>query len=235
MDVVQAIKERKSIRAFRPDQVPLDLLKKILEDAMRAPSWANTQPWEFAVATGKKLKTIQEAFVERGAAGMVNSQPEVPRPYEFPEPYASRIKKMQIKERRGRTTDLKPEEMEERALINFRNYGATTCIYLLMDESYYKQEKGINVWGMYDSGSVVQNIMLLAVNHGLGTIAQAMAVVYPDVVRKELDIPREKLIALGIAIGYPDWDNEVNEDFRDREPLDTMVKFYGYQTVIKDQ
>ncbi len=228
MDVIQAIKERKSIRAFKPDQVPLDLLKKILENAMRAPSWANTQPWEFAVATGDKLRTIQEAFVKRGVAAMPGSQSEVPRPYVFPEPYASRIKKMQIKERRGRTTELNQKEMEERMLINFRNYGATTCIYLLMDKNYYQQEKGINVWGMYDSGSVIQNIMLLAVNYGLGTIAQAMAVVYPDVIRKELDIPHDKLIALGVAIGYPDWDNEVNEDFRDREPLDDMVKFYGF-------
>ena len=80
-----------------------------------------------------------------------------------------------------------------------------------MDKIYLQQEKGINVWGMYDSGSVIQNIMLLAVNYGLGTIAQAMAVVYPDVIRKELDIPQNKLIALGVAIGYPDWDNEVNE------------------------
>ena len=228
MDVVQAIKERKSIRAFKPDQVSLDLLKKILEDAMRAPSWANTQPWEFAVATGEKLKAIQDAFVKRGVAAMPGSQSEVPRPYEFPEPYASRIKKMQIKERRGRTSDLNPKEMEERMLINFRNYGATTCIYLLMDKSYLQQEKGINVWGMYDSGSIVQNIMLLAVNYGLGTIAQAMAVVFPDIIHKELDIPQNKLIALGVAIGYPDWDNEVNEDFRDREPLDTMAKFFGF-------
>jgi nitroreductase len=228
MDVVQAIKERKSIRAFKPDQVPLDLLKKILEDAMRAPSWANTQPWEFAVATGERLKAIQDAFVKRGAIGMQNLQSEVARPYDFPEPYASRIKKMQIKERRGRTTELNPEEMKERMLINFRNYGATTCIYLMMDKSYLQQEKGINVWGMYDSGSVVQNIMLLAVNYELGTIAQAMAVVYPDIIHKELGIPEDKLVALGIAIGYPDWDNEVNEDFRDREPLDTMAKFYGF-------
>ena len=228
MDVVQAIKERKSIRAFKPDQVPLDLLKKILEDAMRAPSWANTQPWEFAVATGEKLRAIQDAFVERGAAGWLNSHSEVVRPYEFPEPFASRIQKMQIKERRGRTTELKPEEMEERVLINFRNYGATTCIYLLMEKSYYQQDKGINVWGMYDSGSVVQNIMLLAVNYGLGTIAQAMAVIHPDIIHKELSIPQDKLIALGVAIGYPDWDNEVNEDFRDREPLDTMAQFYGF-------
>jgi nitroreductase len=228
MDIVQAIKERKSIRAFKPDQVPMDLLKKILEHAMRAPSWANTQPWEFAVVTGKKLKAIQEAFVKRGAADLQDLQSEVPRPHDFPEPYISRIKKMQAREMRGRTTEMKPEEMKERMMINFRNYGATTCIYLLIGKNYLQQEKGINVWGMYDSGSVVQNIMLLAVNYGLGTIAQAMAVVYPDIIHKELGIPQDKLVALGIAIGYPDWDNEINKDFRDREPLDTMAGFYGF-------
>jgi nitroreductase len=119
--------------------------------------------------------------------------------------------------------------MEERMMINFRHYGATTCIYLLIGKDYLVQEGGINVWGMYDSGSVVQNIMLLAVNYGLGTIAQAMAVVYPDIIHEELSIPSNKLVALGIAIGYPDWDNEINEDFRDREPLDTMAKFYGFE------
>jgi nitroreductase len=228
MDVVQAIKERKSIRAFKQDQVPLDLLKDILEQAMRAPSWANTQPWEFAVVTGEKLKAIQDAFVERGVAAMQNSQSEVARPYDFPEPYMSRIKKMQAREMRGRTTEMKPEDMEARMLVNFRNYGATTCIYLLIGKNYLQQEKGINVWGMYDSGSIVQNIMLLAVNYGLGTVAQAMSVVYPDIIHKELGIPQDKLIALGIAIGYPDWDNEINKDFRDREPLDSVVKFYGF-------
>jgi len=70
--------------------------------------------------------------------------------------------------------------------------------------------------------------MLLAVNYGLGTIAQAMAVVYPDIIHKELGIPQDKLVALGIAIGYPDWDNEINKGFRDREPLDAMAKFYGF-------
>ncbi len=228
MDVVQAIKERKSIRAFKPDQVPLDLLKKILEQAMRAPSWANTQPWEFAVVTGKKLKAIQDAYAERGVAAVQNSQSEVARPYDFPEPHTSRIKAMQIKERRGRTTELNPEEMEARMLTNFRHYGATTCIYLLIGKNYLQQKKGINVWGMYDSGSVVQNIMLLAVNDGLGTIAQAMAVVYPDIIHKELGIAEDKLVALGIAIGYPDWNNEINKDFRDREPLDAMATFYGF-------
>lgn len=228
MDVIQAIKERKSIRAFKPDTVPLDLLREIMEVALRAPSWANTQPWEFAVAAGNKLKAIQDAFVKRGVAPMQDSKSEVARPYEFPEPYISRIKSMQVKENRGRTSELTPEEMETRMMNNFRHYGASTCIYLLAGKNFVYQDKGVNTWAMYDCGSVVQNVMLLATNYELGTIAQAMAVVYPDIIRKELSIPDDKLIALGIAIGYPDWNDPVNEDYRDREPLDNICKFYGF-------
>jgi nitroreductase len=228
MELEKAIKERKSIRAFKPDQVPLDLLKKIIEQAQRAPSWANTQPWEFAVVTGKKLKAIQEAFVKRGPAAMQSYQSEVARPGDFPEPYISRIKKMQAQENRGRTSAMKPEEIQEHMNDNFRNYGATTCIYLVLGKNFVNQEKGHNMWALYDSGAAVQNIMLLATAHGLGTIAQAMAVVFPDIIHKELGIPDDKLIALGIAIGYADWKNKVNEDYRGREPLDEIFKFYGF-------
>lgn len=228
MDVIAAIKERKSIRAFKSDPVKLELLKKIIEQAQRAPSWANTQPWEFAIVTGARLKAIQDAFVARGGKGMPNSQSEVARPYDFPEPYMSRIKKMQVKEMRGRTSQATPEEMEARMALNFRHYNASCCIYLLINKNFVYQDKGVNTWSLYDCGSAVQNIMLLAVNYGLGTIAQAMAVVYPDIIRKELGIPEDKVIALGVAIGYPDWDDKVNDDFRDREPLDEIAKFYGF-------
>jgi nitroreductase len=228
MDVIEAIKGRYSVRAFKSDPVPLELIKKILEQAQRAPSWANTQPWEFAVATGKKLKAIEEACVKRGAQGMRDSQSEVARPPDYPEPYISRIKSMQEKERRGRTSEMKPEDFEAGFANNARHYGAPACIYLLVGKNFLYQEKGINVWAMYDCGSAVQNIMLLATNYGLGTIAQAMAVVYPDIIRKELGIPEDKLIALGIAIGYPDKKNPINKDRRDREPLDTVAKFYGF-------
>jgi nitroreductase len=228
MDVIDAIKERKSIRAFKADPVPLDLLKKIIEQAQRAPSWANTQPWEFAVVTGKKLKAIQDAFVKRGVQGMQNARVDVARPPDYPEPFISRIKKMQVQESRGRTSAMTREEMEARTINNWRHYGASTCIYLLVARNFLYQEKGINVWAIYDCGAAVQNIMLLATNYGLGTIAQAMAVAYPDIVRKELGIPEDKLIALGIAIGYPDDKNPINKDRRDREPLDEIAKFYGF-------
>lgn len=221
MDVVDAIKERKSIRAFKSDPVPLDIIKKIMEQALRAPSWANTQPWEFAVATGEKLKEIEEGFVKKGVQEPCN---EVARPYEYPEPYMSRIRALQPKDRK----ELTKEEWDARTIDNFRHYGATTCIYLLVGKPIFQQSKGINVWSLYDSGSAVQNIMLLATNYGLGTVAQAQAVVYPDIVRKVLGIPGDKLIALGIAIGYPDWDNPINKSRTAREPLDKVAKFYGF-------
>ena len=221
MDVAEAIKTRKSIRSFKPDPLPRDVIRDIIEQAQRAPSWADTQPWEFAIVTGAKLKAIQNGFVERG---MQDPASEVARPYEFPEPYMARIRALAPKDR----SEMTEEEMKERMLINFRHYGATTCIYLLVDRSILYQDKGVNVWSMYDSGSAVQNIMLLAVSKGLGTIAQAQAVVYPDIIRKHVAIPANKLIALGIAIGYPDKDDPGHQMNTAREPLDKIATFYGF-------
>jgi nitroreductase len=222
MDVAEAIRTRKSIRAFKPDPVPLAVIRDIIEQAQRAPSWADTQPWEFAVVTGKPLKAIQDGFVARG---MQEPSSEVARPYEFPEPYMARIRALAPKDRSEMTED----EMKERMLVNFRHYGATTCIYLLVDRSILYQAKDVNVWSMYDSGSIVQNIMLLAVSRGLGTIAQAQAVVYPDIIRKHVDIPANKLIALGIAIGYPDKEDPGHQMDTAREPLDKIAAFYGFE------
>ena len=52
--------------------------------------------------------------------------------------------------------------------------------------------------------------------HGLGSIAQIQTVAYADVLRKVLDIPSSKLTALGIAIGYHDWDDPVNQPHSER-------------------
>jgi len=61
MDVIEAIESRKSVRAFRPDPVPKEVLTKILEVALRAPSTDNTQPWEFIVAGGQVVQDIAKA------------------------------------------------------------------------------------------------------------------------------------------------------------------------------
>ena len=221
MDLVDVIMERKSIRAFKSDPVSKNLLKQIVEQALRAPSWANTQPWEFAIVTGKQLREIQKGFLKKGEE---DPNPDIARPYEFPEPYLSRVKALAPK---GVTPT--KADMEARKKRNFEHYGAPAVIYLLVGRPFFYQEKGINAWSLYDCGSVVQNIMLLATSHGLGTVAQAQAVVYPDVIRKVIDIPKSKLIALGIAVGYPDWEDPVTQLYREREPLDKICTWYGFE------
>jgi nitroreductase len=222
MDIVEVIKERRSYRAFKPDPIPQDVLKGIVEQALWAPSWANTQPWEFAIVSGRKLEEIEEGFVARGIQEPMS---DIARPYEFPEPYMARIRALAPRDRAERTR----EEWEAHTMDNYRHYGAPACIYLLIGQSFFYQSKGINAWSLYDCGSVVQNIMLLATNKGLGTVAQAQAVIYPDIIRKVLGIPESKLIALGISIGYPDRDNPANQRRSTREPLDTVTTWYGFE------
>jgi len=49
MDLFEAIEKRRSIRSYKPDTIPSEHLKKILEAARLAPSGKNRQPWRFVV------------------------------------------------------------------------------------------------------------------------------------------------------------------------------------------
>lgn len=109
-----------------------------------------------------------------------------------------------------------------------RHFGAPAVIYICIDRSFYFQAEGVNVWPIFDCGLVAENIMLIATSYGLGTIPQAQAVVYPEVLRKVLGIPDSKLIALGIAIGYPDWDDPINQLQSERESLERIARWCGF-------
>jgi nitroreductase len=78
---------------------------------------------------------------------------------------------------------------------------------------------------MFDCGLLSQNIMLLAAAQGLGTAPLIQAAAYPDVLRKILEVPESKLILLGIAIGYPDWDDPINSFRSERAPMDEVVRW----------
>jgi len=56
MDVMQAIKERRSVRRYRPDPVSDEALNTVLEAARWAPSWTNTQCWRFIVVSEPETK-----------------------------------------------------------------------------------------------------------------------------------------------------------------------------------
>jgi len=230
MDIVQAIRQRKSIRAFKPDPVPREIMKEVLELALRAPSWEDTQPWEFAIVTGKKLEEIRQASLER----IVEKQnPDLPFPREYPQPYDTRRRALgrKVLELKG----ISREDREKRkwwGLQGLRSFEAPCVIYLLIDRSFHLQGDGLNIWPVFDCGLVAENIMLLATKYGLGSIAQIQAVLYPHVLRKVLGISDSKLIVLGIAVGYPDWDDPVNQLHSEREPLDNVSTWYGFDQGI---
>lgn len=65
---------RRSIRAFQAKPVPRQLIREVLELAMRALSGKNTQPWNFTVVTGDVLDRIRQGNVERNLAGIPDSR-----------------------------------------------------------------------------------------------------------------------------------------------------------------
>lgn len=228
MDIVEAVRERRSIRAFKPTPVPKATLKELVELALRAPSWGNTQPWEFAIVTGNKLEEIKRAFLEKAKTGE-RSNPEVAAPREFPEPLDTRRRVVGRKlfELKG----IKREDTERRIAWGhqgLRLFGAPCVIYIYIDRAFYFQGNNLNAWALFDCGLVAENIMLLATRYGLGTIPQIQAVSYPDVLRRALEIPNSKLIVLGISIGYPDPDDPANQLRSERESLDKVARWYGF-------
>ena len=50
-----------SVRDFRPDPVPPEVVEEILEDARQAPSWSNTRPFMLALATGERADRLRAA------------------------------------------------------------------------------------------------------------------------------------------------------------------------------
>ncbi len=55
MDIIDSIKTQRSVRRFKPDPIPDDLINKILEAGRWAPSGLNNQAWRFAVVTDKEI------------------------------------------------------------------------------------------------------------------------------------------------------------------------------------
>lgn len=228
MDIAKAIATRKSIRAFQTKSVPKEILAEIIRLSLRAPSWSNTQPWEIAVAGGKPLEEINQAFL-RTAEEIGGMQPDLAAPQVFPDRHDARRRVLgrKVFELMG----IGREDREKRVEWSMRGlsaFGAPNVIYIYTDRALCYQEGGLTVWPAFDCGLVAQNIMLLAPEYDLGTVPAIQAVAYPDVLRKVLGIPDSKVFVLGIAIGYPDWDHPINALESERDPLEDLAVWFGF-------
>jgi len=57
MDLMEAIRGRRSIRKYKPDPVPEETFRNLIEAVRWAPSWHNTQCWEVIVVKDQKVKS----------------------------------------------------------------------------------------------------------------------------------------------------------------------------------
>jgi nitroreductase len=79
---------------------------------------------------------------------------------------------------------------------NYEFFGAPTELFIYI-------HKSLGIWSASDAGLMMENLMLSAHAHGLGTCAQGAVAIWDDVVRKEFDIPKDYRLLTGLAIGYP--------------------------------
>ncbi|MCL2402576.1 MAG: nitroreductase [Oscillospiraceae bacterium] len=213
MNVTEAVISRRSIRAFTPDAVSKELLMEIFEAAVRTPSWANSQPWDVFVASGETLDRIRTAYVEN-YKNAVPPTAEIERPIEWPEAAKKRTQ--------GLGPDMQRDcgdAASQFMVLNQNMFYAPTVIFLCLDKLYAH-------WGLYDLGAYAQSVVLLAQERGLSTIPAITAVAYPDVLRRELNIPDNLNVAIGIPIGYVDESNKINNFNSGRSPLSETVFFF---------
>lgn len=219
MDLIEAIKSRKSIRAYQPTSVPREILQELMETALHAPSFANTQSWEFAMVGGSVLDQLRGAMVEKAASG-ARPNHEIPWP-SFPELYRNRSRELGLN--LYAALGIAREDRERRKeweLHGLRFFNAPNAIIFYID-------KALNTWSILDLGLLVQNIALAAQHYSLGTCIQAAVTGYPEIVREILHIPESKLIVVGMAIGYPDWEHPATKFRSKRLPLGEFAKWLG--------
>ncbi len=220
MELREAIERRKSIRAFRQEPVPREVLDEILEKALRAPSWGNTQPWRVTVVGGRVLASMVEDFLKKVTANEL-SCPDVEFPGGWPDSLLRRYKE------NGRmlfaALGIGREDRGKRdhhRLNMFRLFGAPQAVYL-------HQDRSLSPYSIFDAGLLAQNIALLAAEKGVGTCFLAVSVLYPAVIRQYTGIPETDRILIGLAVGYPDGDAPINQFRSEREPVETLVKWVG--------
>ncbi|HOL04511.1 MAG TPA: nitroreductase [Syntrophorhabdaceae bacterium] len=215
MELLKAIKERKSIRAFKPDIIPKETVEEILTLAANAPSAINLQPWELYVVMGDEKARLSRRLLKAYREKKISCSPGNVKPlaeqfskrgvasFELMNPYLEKI---------GQDFNVFINE----GSCNF--YGAPVAIILCLDNAFSKAR-------LVDIGIILGYITLIAYDFGLGTCPIGLISAYEDDIKELLDIPENKDVVIGIAMGYPDWTNPINEFKTPRDSIDSFVRW----------
>ena len=211
MKVTEALAKRRSIRAFLSKPVEKEKLLAVCEAAMHTPSWANSQPWEVFIAVGDTLERIKKEYAAC-YAHHAEQCPDTPRPTVWPEAALKRREQLHSDMQRDCG-----EAVKQFGKLNQTMFNAPAVMYLCMD-------KVLSEWSLYDIGAYAQSVMLAAAEWEIGTIPAMTLTLFPDILHRELNIPDNLKVTIGIAIGYEDAQNAINRFTSARVPAAENVR-----------
>ena len=203
--------DRWSCRGFTDEQVPRDVIERLLTIAQRTPSWCNVQPWELVITSGEE--TLLASFDWAGSD------------FDFPVSYTGVYQ--QRRRESGwqlyKAVGVEKGDREASALQMLRNFeffGAPHAAILTTDAD-------LGVYGAIDCGLYVDSFLLAAQALGLGACAQAALAAGSPFLHEYFEIPETRKVVCGIAFGYPDPDHPTATYRTSRASVDEVVTFVG--------
>ncbi len=191
-----AIYTQRAIRRWRPDPVPDELLKRVLEAATKAPSGSNTQPWRWVVIRDAATRSTISAALSKFLAA-----DEGMRGY-FETGARSSDKSTRLM--LSGAGKLAEDLAQAPVLIIPCLYGGNTADRLSTGSSIFP---------------AVQNLLLAARGLGLGTVLTTFQARIENIVHSELNLPDEAIPVALIPLGYPD----ANFGPTRRKPIEEVV------------
>lgn len=220
MDVSAAVKARISVRAFKPQTPPAEVITGILQAAARAPSGGNLQPWRVYALAGEALGALKAKV----AANPFGEEPEYEvYPANLWDPY--RTRRYQNGEDLYASIAIPREDKPARLRQLAKNgelFGAPVGLFFCLD-----RKMGPPQWS--DLGMFMQTVMLLAIEAGLDTCAQEYWARYPKTLAETLNLPDDLMVFSGMALGWRDETHPINAWRSARDPLDTWAELRGFE------
>ena len=223
ISVTDAIKSRRSIRAFLDKPVEKSLMEEILQQAARAPSGGNLQPWRVYAISGEVRDQLVNTVSEKQATNPVGDGSEYNiYPPDLGDPYRSRRRDVgnQLYQLIGIPREDKAAKFAQLAK-NFQFFGAPVGLIFTFD-------KQMGLGQHVDLGLYMQNVLLLCKEKGLDTCAQEAWAVWHQTIRDVVGIPQNELVFCGVAVGYADPDEKINELVSERASLEEFAQLKGF-------
>jgi nitroreductase len=219
MNVDEAVRRRRSVRGFLPDEVPETTLREVFELAQWSPSNCNVQPWMPHVVSGDALKRLREALVE---AGMRDQpiKPDWPADGKFTGIYRER--QVDAAQKLYGAMGVERSDVVGRKMAYIRNHAffdAPHAVLIFMPEPFDTREAA-------DIGMYAQTLMLALVARGIASCAQGALGLFPEIIREQLGIPADYKLLFGISFGYEDRNIKANAARVGRAQLDDAVRFH---------